>query len=196
MLAQKVIQNSITTVTDQTLIDWAALLIVLRGYTLKAGKGLMFGTKEALRYLVPKIRKIVKDASQTTLKVPPERMAQVAFGTTILMLISYFVISVIVESVRASFTIASSVENAVEGMWNNLRIAKAEVIRSINSMGGSGQHVVSKSSTMAEEAAKHATEQGQQAVESGQEMAFFVGSLMLGLAVVLFVIANIKERRG
>ena len=46
-LAQKVLQNSVNKVSDQQIIDWIALVSVIRGIALKSGKGLMYGTREA-----------------------------------------------------------------------------------------------------------------------------------------------------
>ena len=182
-LAQRVIQNSIEVIKNPALINWMAMLVVIKGFMLKSGKGLMYGTREALKYLIPKIRRTAKAATQTTLKVPPERIVHIAIGTSAIGIATYLIGHYITFLVRTPFEIA-----------RYLREILPKVKSQIADTGLSPNKIIKDSEEAATgDLAKEAGEAGKELAESGEEIAFIVGALMIGIAAVMTIMATSKE---
>ena len=196
-LSRRVLSNSLSSITNQTLIDWAALTIVIKGFTLKAGKGLIYGTKEALKYLVPKIRESLKKAKESTLKIPPEHMFQVIFGTFMLGAIGWLIGFLMVKMIRNSYEIADHIVQAFQGATNSFKIFKSKIEGTINKMGVDpevAEGAIEGGKDAAKSLIKKGSLKGGEMVESGQEIAVFIGILMIGAGVIMAGIATLKER--
>jgi hypothetical protein len=189
-LSQKVIANSLGKVENETLINWGSFLVVTKGMTLKGGKGLLYGTREALKFFIPKIRKIIRDSAKTTLKIPPEHMAQVAFGTTILLSISAFIIWLTTGFVRGSFEAVRDLKNVDPAVAQTVKAILLKTKAFISGEGGNGAKLVSDAKGVADDLVN----KGKEAADiSGEPMWLMIGFLLIGLGAVLSTIATIRE---
>ena len=195
-LAQKVVKNSLTVIKGQTLIDWIAMLTVVKGYSLKGGKGLVYGTREALKKLIPVLRRIgEKVKKEGSLKVPPEHLAEVVIAGSMVLVFAGFIGYVIIGSVRKSYEITRAFNQAFEGMYHYVKIYMIKLKSIYNHIGVEDPSAAAKG---AEEGAKEivrktaetATEAGEQFQDVGGEWAMLISIVLLSIAGLLFYISN------
>lgn len=200
-LSQKVIGNSLEKVQNESLINWAAMIVVIKGYTLKGSKNLLYGTREALKYFIPKIRKIVRESAKTTLKIPPEHMAQVAFGTAVLFSSFAMVTWIVTHAIKGSFEVARTVKGTVSSLFHydpgsakTVKEIALHMKELVTSQGGNGTKLVNDSKAVADDFVSKTTEQGKDLAASSEEWGMFLGIALIAMGMIGATMATIKGK--
>jgi hypothetical protein len=193
-LAKKVLANSIPELKkNERLIAWGAITIVAKGILMKGGQGLIYGTKQALKFLIPKLRQTMKKASTSTLKVPREHMFQVAFGTFMVMLISVGIGAAYIYSIKFGAIATDYIVAMKADSVRTLALAKQRLGTALDSIGGNVDKVV-KDVKQTVDDIKETTGVKDDMPESGEEMALYVGILMISAAAFLVVLNTLKGK--
>ncbi len=194
-LAQKVLSNSISKLENETLINWMAILVVIIGFMLKSGKGLMYGTREALKYLITRMRRTLSAAGKTTLKVPPEHITQVVLGTAFLGLIAYLIGHFVKVMLKTPEEISRSLQGIevphfVKTIMSYFKTKAADA-------GIDLPKIMRDSRETAETIINKAGEAKEELAGTPEVSAFIVASMMIASAAIFVFIASItlKEER-
>lgn len=182
-LAQKVIPNSISKLENENLINWVAIVVVIKGFMLKSGKGLIYGTREALKYLIPKMRKTAKATGQTSLKVPPDRVVQILIGTSVIGVVTYLIGHYITFMTRTPFEISRHLKEILPKIKGQVADTGVNVNKIIKGSQETAEGIIGK-----------AGESGKEIAQSGEEIGYIVGTLMIGAGAILATMTTLKER--